>query len=259
MTGTGTSTDPYIVDIWADFVSCAKNPVHIKFADGGGVIDMNKEAPNGIDTTIINGAYVDGNGWTITNLYNKKYAFATSGSISNMRFLNVYSEPDFIDRTYLYDCVISGIFGGGVLTSYRNIQINRCSFNIQCFGTASYLFDASDYSNLNYNIFNHCKIKITNDSPYSKIIRGATLNNCTITGNTSQSKYCLSSFKMYNSILDLEAPNMKMTLSDGSGICIANIEKAPNVSVSGNWQGVNTAQMNDAAYLAGLGFPIGVD
>ncbi len=259
MTGTGTQTDPYIVDNWTDFASVASSSEkYIKFADGGGVIDMNDEAPNGISYSVISSSYVDGNGWIIKNLYNKNNSFTTGGSISNISFLNVYSESEFIYNTSLYKCVVSGKFGSEFFSTYYKKSVDRCSFNIICFGTNGYLTNTHNIGG-EYAVFNHCKINISNASSYYKKFRYANFYNCAFTGETNQTETLFDSNNLYYSVLDVEAPDIDVLLSNASSICIANTEKAPNMRALGNWRGVTTAQMSDAEYLASIGFPIGVD
>lgn len=65
MTGTGTRTDPYVVDSWYGFKEVAiKADKYVKFADGGGTIDM----ADGQAIDVFINANVDGNGWTIKNM-----------------------------------------------------------------------------------------------------------------------------------------------------------------------------------------------
>lgn len=259
MTGTGTQTDPYIVDNWIDLVAAnnKSGTAYIKFADGGGVIDMNEAAPYGVSNVFKSDKYIDGNGWIIKNIHTTG-EFSYAKSVSNLTLLNVYAENDFIYGYNLSNCIITGKFGGRVIFSGYSVNVDRCSFNIDCFGSSSTLTETDHYSS-RYIKFNHCIIKFSNASFYQKKFVGTNFDHCTITGNTNQTGSCFNSCSVYNSIFDIEAPNMEMTLNGGSGICIANTEKAPNVSVSGIWKGVTTAQMSDAEYLAGIGFPIGVE
>ena len=54
MTGTGTQTDPYIVDNWADFVTAlGTSGAYVSFPEVGGVLDMNDIAPEGLSSKIM--------------------------------------------------------------------------------------------------------------------------------------------------------------------------------------------------------------
>ena len=74
MTGSGTQTDPYIVDSWAEFESVVtKSGVIIKFNPDAEnkIIDMNEIYPEGCPSYSIGSSKIYGNGWEIQNLYLK--------------------------------------------------------------------------------------------------------------------------------------------------------------------------------------------
>ena len=70
ITGTGTSADPYVVTTWDELASVtSETGVYIKL---GNNIDMNTEYPEGLTSGLtINCAEIDGEGYTIKNLYFK--------------------------------------------------------------------------------------------------------------------------------------------------------------------------------------------
>ena len=80
MTGSGTQTDPYIVDSWAEFESIGINSnssvyVHFNPDAENKIIDMNEIYPEGCPSYSIGSSEIYGNGWEIQNLYLKNPLF----------------------------------------------------------------------------------------------------------------------------------------------------------------------------------------
>ena len=97
MTGSGTQTDPYIVDSWAEFESVVtKSRVIIKFNPDAKnkIIDMNKIYPEGCPIYKIGtSSQVYGNGWEIQNLYLKNPLFSGGAvTISGFKFTSFNHE-----------------------------------------------------------------------------------------------------------------------------------------------------------------------
>ena len=68
MTGTGTQTDPYIVDNWADLVTAlGTSGAYVSFPEGGGVISMNDIAPEGLSSQITVSCAEETTLWKIKN------------------------------------------------------------------------------------------------------------------------------------------------------------------------------------------------
>jgi hypothetical protein len=193
MTGTGTQTDPYIVDNWDDFITATgESGAYVAFPEGGGVIDVDKVYPLGVPKITMNCTQIDGNGWEIRGLYmdvsGSAITFLPSSTITinDLSFLNVNiksSEHMFFTSasttstrtTTLNNMKISGrfastgesinstVFGGGS-SNYKVTRIlNRCSINLElvgyythfCYSSSGDYKTTINFCNIYLNVMNH--------------------------------------------------------------------------------------------------------
>lgn len=296
MTGTGTQADPYIVDNWPDFVTAVGTyDAYVEFPESGGVIDMNNVAPTGIPEINVACASIEGNGWIIQNLYCKGHkglstAYGRYVSIDKLHFLDFYFDDEGrYDRTgillfgnssddrqgyFFTECQFSGIVNCSYYSddeSKRNglfrqgnywekCLLLRCSINVQLNGYAILL--GGSYYTHNDNRVEWCNIKVSGTSP--RWTKYGDYRNCYITGDSAatgfDASYGSSNFNIVNADFS-SAESFECVGRSGTGIInLINTDLLPDGATIGNgFIGVTTEQLHDAAYLASIGFPIGVD
>lgn len=275
MTGAGTQNDPFIVDNWPDFVTAAETTdAYVEFPEGGGIIDMNNYAPLGISTVNVKCNEINGNGWTIANLYCKDHdAFeqgrAKNVPVTDLHFLDIYFEstgqnmffePYDLSCWYqFYRCSFSGInIGQGGIFRAESV-LEQCSANFCCNGNSA-LIRAGTYP-WGKPINRFCNIRITGDSP--AVLGNAAFENCYFSGKSVVQSIGVTyrsegNFNVFN-IDCTEASAFNCTGNSGA-LNLINTDLLPSGATIGTgFVGVTTAQLHDAAYLASLGFPIGVD
>lgn len=95
-TGTGTATDPYIVDNWTDFLTVCNISASTyilwanKETEEEKVVDFNDIAPYGLETQIQLQGHVDFNDWTLQNVWvrNSSFLYLRSAQLYNLKILN---------------------------------------------------------------------------------------------------------------------------------------------------------------------------
>ena len=102
MTGSGTQTDPYIVDNWNDLISVINHiGVYIEFDNNSEnkIIDMSKIYPMGIGNISCGFKSLNGNGWIIKNIYCPyENLFLNNNNVKsvisfeNLNIINVYKK-----------------------------------------------------------------------------------------------------------------------------------------------------------------------
>jgi len=284
MTGTGTQNDPYIVDTWPDFVTAiGTSGAYVKVADDT-VWDMNSIAPEGITQSLQVNANVDGNGVKIVNLHIENLSAViinANGYLENINFTDVFAKATngnyyFIGRSrnvksgevgrYIsitgkfYGYGTSGsnkriyaIFGNGSDTSFMS-----CSTNVELYGTAQLCKDDSNWDAYSPLLVN-CNLKYVR-LPISGVYawqNHIAVKNSWVEGS-EYTTVCISN-SSENSIFNVSAFG---NITDGnSRTCLLwNSDKIESgVSISSGIKLCSEAQLQDAAYLASIGFPIGVD
>lgn len=280
MTGTGTQADPFIVDNWPDFVTAVETVgAYVAFPEGGGTIDMNSIAPEGITQVAFNCTSIEGNGWNIRNLYvsgHGAFYLHNNLTINNLNFLNFYGDFrgeqarffDNGDNNYQYTfnlCLFSGLLTGthdraGLFIAgyvYSKIRLHRCAINVKLDGNTKLIYSGSSY-NTAANMADFFNIQISGTSP-NVLADKYNYKNCYFSGKSLSriELYNDSNFNIFN-IDFLEAQNFSCYCSNADALNIINKDKLPGVTGGTGFTGVTEAQMLDAAYLSSLGFPIGV-
>ena len=119
MTGSGTQTDPYIVDSWAEFESIGIKSnsqlyVHFNPDSENKIIDMNDIYPEGCPSYNIGSSEIYGNGWEIRNLYLKNPLFYASeyGVVNGFKFTSFRHETSspFLSAAYSYNNAYGCLF-----------------------------------------------------------------------------------------------------------------------------------------------------
>lgn len=262
MTGTGTQADPYIVDNWKEFVTAVGKSGYVKCAENL-TWNMNDIAPEGVDGVTINATEIDGNGLTINNLYligNNGIINNNAVTIKNMSILNLKTKASGCAfyanyRMNLYLVQVSGIIECTAFVRVSSsFYASRCSFNLTFAGNSC--FGSGGSVNLSF-----CNIKLNGISgaAFDGSGRGFNCSDCLIHGIYPFTTLPLA--YSTDNVIDCEFAR-KASISSGSCTNILiNKDKLTNVSsgIPSAFATVTTSQLEDAAYLASLGFPIGVE
>lgn len=284
MTGTGTQNDPYIVDTWPDFVTTiGTSGAYVKVADDT-VWDMNSIAPEGLAQSLQVNANVDGNGATISNLHVENLSAVQinlSGYLENIKFTDVYAKATNGNYYFIgtsdgnksgevgkYISITGKFYGYGANGSNKRIYavfgdrlgtlFTSCSTNVELYGTAQLCKDTIN-SEINAPLLVNCNIRYVR-LPISGVYTWQNrlkVKNSWVEGSEYTTVYVSSSSE--NSIFNISA--FGNVYEGNSRTCLIwNSDKiASGVSVSSNIKLCTEAQLKDAAYLASIGFPIGVD
>lgn len=264
-TGTGTQSDPYLVDNWTDFRTlCVRYGTYITLpADAPDkVLDAAGDVlPSQSDFYLR--ANITGNGWRIRNLFLGNYAVRlTNNHIDNLHFENLA-------------CHYNAFHDGAAFTN--------CSFSIAMTGTAQFISGSS----IGYAVFENCRFSIAmlHTRTAALFEQVTALSGCTIAlhGSTAGMElvnvgaltdcHICGSLTLEGGTLSLNntAGNCVYTLAvAGEGAVLAEtnctlpqlvdvslLADGLTVSISGqNWHGLTTAHLQDAAYLQDvIGFP----
>lgn len=264
MTGTGTQSAPYIVDTWEDFVTAiGTSGAYVKVADDT-IWDMNSIAPEGIERIYCTCAELDGNNAVIQNLYfnaaSEYGAFHFNSSVHDISFLDFLSKQDSASYghalIYLtsnsniqrvkFSGIISGTRNQFIFDGTRYEQVKNCSFNLKMqLGSGKVYISDDNRSALGYFENNHIVIDATNAQLYN-------------------SDYGIHND---NSLIEVKRPEDydEVLRNSNARSTIVRYDKGTEreknyvFDAAGAWHEVTTAQLQDAAYLASIGFPIGVD
>lgn len=267
MTGTGTQSDPFIVDNWADFrtIDTSSSDIYVIWADSENkIIDFNDIQPDGFSSTVNFPANVDFNGWTLRNFHSTaSSSIACNGMIQNLILENFYTTSStLIYGSVLFkNCIFSGIIqSAGNAYMFHGGGITECSMNIRV-NTTGWVEIASGSG------FSSPKTQITNSDLILDISCGSDLEissyrikNSRISGKfqTSASSCAIGDSTSMSNVFNIES-NVPLKYL-GSGISVYNSDLAKSHSYSSSaLKPCTSGQLKDAQYLYSIGFPIGVD
>lgn len=274
MTGTGTSSDPYVPTTWNEFVTAIGTSNAYVSCPADTVWDMNEIAISGIKNTIsVNCVEIQGNNTTIKNLYCSAgclFYFGYNSSVTKncsiyrLNIINFEIENCLIDvgnysGVYYYQSKFSGISNGASKNAIFDcnkqplhfLAINKgCSFNIVAQNGIAF---ATGYYN-NYCVFEHAHIMFNGKNlVYYKDSNAVALNNCLLEGSIDTVDYLRGA----NSVINVDCQSATAySIYDVKNILV-NSDKCN--SIGKGLVAVTTNQLTDAAYLSSIGFPIGVD
>lgn len=292
MTGSGTVSDPYIVDSWSEFESVVtKSNVIIKFNPDAEnkIIDMNGIYPEGCPSYNIGSSEIYGNGWEIQNLYLKNPLFyaATYGVISGFKFTSFRHETSspFLAAEYSYNNAYGCLFEKNSFTGITRsnaflgisgsstIEVYNNSFNLMISDDVTFRLAngiTNEYGNYKKDIaFNNIKIQLTGNSKinpnglFGECYNHKIANNrITVNSNTGCDFSIAQSAAGFsgNVILGSNTGNIS-PLGSGtcSGVNIYNSDTLNYTGTDSKFKGCTTEQMRNAEYLRSIGFAIGVE
>lgn len=260
MTGTGTQADPYIVDNWTDFVTAVgTSDAYVEFVENT-VIEMNEVARTGIGSAInIQCTQLDGKNSTIRNLYltdnanlyfQKANAIIKNFTISNVRRDGTSGSFLHFSQTATFNnCVITGSFGGESVISGVKSYFQSCAITAQ-------VQDCNFAKSTYYD--NRCPNFINSIVKTSGVV--TTTGNAQIFIENSLIKGVLPATTIYRSntsIIDCVVPD-DTALRVTNGKAYVNSDKFGEGVTTTNCTLLTDEQLQDAEYLASVGFPIGV-
>ena len=288
MTGTGTQTDPYIVDNLSDLLSAISNAgayVALDQNSANKVIDFNDDPKWYTKTPFVFACkYLNGNGWSIRNVMVKNCNFlqlapTTYTTIENLNIESAYilstntngniyvlSVPNSdtgSSKLTLKNCKISAVLdalSGNISFSYvrrADMFAYNCSFNVTLKNNA--VINST-------NIWENCNIIVNGNSSQGTPLSFNVLDTCKISGSlicthfstlvvtlTSSSSYNVIDFELIGkSNTDISIRNYGKTLVNTDKLKGFN-----NINLSDSTCGVTSSQMIDADYLNSIGFMIG--
>ena len=272
ITGTGTSADHYIVTTWSELASkTSETGVYIKL---GNTIDMNDEYPEGLTSGLtVNCAQIDGDGKTVKNLYLKSGALITCAGRNstwiNTELLNwVIGNGDSAasitangntSGTYTFNqCKLSGRLNGGgtgnntsFLAASGRIKFTRCSLNMVMTANTSTVNMSADWRNC--CTMEYCNVNFTGetDKTLNIVAVNSYIKGTLASATLNATRYPDGQVSVY-SVLDITAA--AFTANSATNLVLANSEKCS--SIEQYLTSVTTAQLTNAAYLDGIGFPI---
>ena len=291
MTGSGTRTDPYIVDNWSEFESVVtKSRVIIKFNPDAEnkIIDMNNLYPEGCPVyTIGTSSQVHGNGWEIQNLYLKNPLFRGGAvTISGFKFTSFNHETSqaFLLGTSGYRSLFEkNIFSGktcstGFLTPLVSggnygtaIDCYNNSFDLTVYNDVT--FQLADYLNAETTkkdiMFNNIKIHLTGNSKINSnglfgecYYHNFVNNRINVIANTGCDFPIVKKSSGFsgNVILGSNSGAIKPLYSGTcTGVNIYNSDTLNYTGTDSRFKGCTTEQIRNAEYLQSIGFAIGVE
>lgn len=270
--GSGTQTDPYIVDNWEDLkaVSATKD-VYVRLDPNAEckVMDINETSDAlGLQANLPFYANIEGNGWEIRNLCTGSFDIRTNGNtITDLHFVNLICGAlrVFWGSVFCTNCSFSILFlkRGCICVPNGGASFNYCAMNLFFVGTeASTLFYA-------LTTLTGCDIELHGSVKGLKLLETGKMEDCRITGqlHLDDAELTLGSYNKttaYN-IFSVELTGSGQVLSKytSNSICLVNTEQIAEeitVTLLDNWVGVTTSQLQDADYLLNtLYFPCAVE
>ncbi len=275
--GSGTQTDPYIVDTWEDFkyYSTYRNCYVVLDPNAENkVIDLNDtEDRGGMKSSLNIYAYVDGSGWEIRNYVAKNGYYITfhpdnvKRLCKNLHFRNIIGmqERVFYGSFHFEDCSFSGLMLNDA-TLFRSVltaggTFNRCGMHLQLWGS-------STHAVLSNQQMTNCHIHLEGRAPVSIITPNTLtcLQDCLLTGalRLDGGTLVLSGAPQDRNTVTAMAVTGTGTVdltANAEEVCIVDtnlLDTSLTVNLTGtNRLGLTTEQMQDPVYLLEtVGFPI---
>lgn len=283
ITGSGTIEDPFVVETFSELVDKIRfSSSYVKLKQD---IDVSAEFPNGYNTQITISGALNGNNYSIKNLYTFKTNLASmfnfssnsSSSITNCNFTNLniasplfsYASSSLPNRNVITSTNFSGVCSNGVAGQSTYITpppCFSCSFNIDGI--------KSTFGNVRYNLaLENCYIKFKSDATHFFNFNGFVSS---FQGHPKNSYFELDmpnfeKLMEYNSTLttqDIDSSfsncifdimtNKSFSLENNNPInCIINTTHAPKAEIKSGWSGVSEEDWLNKEKLRAAGLAIG--
>lgn len=280
MTGTGTETDPYVVDNIADFrTACGKSDAYVELDKD---IDCNDDETisGGWTTLYIYCKKIDGKGHTIKNIYttadytsNMFVLMNTSltKGIHNLNFENIFFNCNGNESVFhssgagsFNNCNFSGIINSNSAYCFcdASIRATKCTFNFKIYSTGT---DGFAFSCLNME---SCEVKLdvsavtlANSSAAiaryfaNSYLTGIMRFQSVCTGGENLFAYAGNS---YAAMSVANAGNIRFASSTVSLACFYDNDLLENTEFEAhdNVYALTTEQCKDRDYLNSIGFVV---
>lgn len=266
--GSGTQTDPYIVDNWEDLkaVSVTKG-VYVRLDPDAEskVMDINETSDAlGLQENLLFYANIEGNGWEIRNLCTGGYDIRTSGNtLTDLSFVNLISGAlrVFWGSVFCTNCKFSILFVKKPVLSVPNgaSKFTGCAMHLYFLNTPdSVVF----YGN---TTLSYCDIVLDGSVKGLSLLDYGRMENCRVTGQLqlNSGDLTLGSYNKYTAynVIAVAVTGSGQVLSKYASdtLCLVDTELIADgitIALLDNWVGVTTAQLQDAEYLMNtLHFP----
>lgn len=285
--GTGTQSDPYLVNNWTDFCSVKdEDGKYIFWEDlpsSQKIVDLNEEVPGGYaESFTIGSASIDFNGWTIRNLTINVPGLAITNSlgdiaryIKNGIFQNVFLSctlpvgatigyaDDNRNKHYFVNCIISGFWhaNGSVTEEHAQSKytiFDKCAINMSVIvdglvlRTWRYNFD-NTITRLNINtngMITENPLRYNKDSKHIRNINYQNPDSSSIAMIIQKAQNCVY-------IVDSDTKCNYGNSSDATlPITLVRSDNTNDTFDNPTFVAVTDEQLQDADYLFSLGFPI---
>lgn len=267
MAGTGTSTDPYIVNSWAEFLEY--NTVdyigkYVKFPKRA--IDLSIAYPQGLFTGLT--IYPNIIGRTGSSIWRNLCVFGSNntmldfkGSVSNLIVQNVFATG--VNKVFKFGGQVDmsefgcRVVGGSTLTIFdaQSINVNDSAFYLQA--------DASSEINLGSVELNDSNVEFYLNAPTvdtTGAIVNATRFDGKVIANTAFVAGINQGSEEYNqSLWNVLVDSEYVTLADSDYVCYFNSDRMAFTDGSSGWIGVSDTNLGNETYLESVGFSIGDD
>lgn len=264
------------VNSWSEFVAAVAVTGDTVICPQNAIWDMNKIAPEGIAGFPIVSAEVRGNGTEIRNLRVASSINLGGGgdfyqSIDALHFTNFVCEsnPFFVacgiqrqgSRTDFTGCKFSGLLPQDArlfCAVSGNYGDTRPTHFAQCAFTIEYAYNASTATQITSNgTIKYCRMNIQLPNG-SLFYPGASWSYVRIDCPAMTRLHIGSAAA---NVYDGDLPQLTGVIGAAAATypSVYNKDSMPQFSGAANVIGVTEAQLHDAAYLASIGFPIGVE
>lgn len=270
MTGTGTQSDPYIVNNWEDFMSInKKNSPYIEWDKNAEnkVVDFNEIRPQGYSSTVNMGSHTKYNGWVFRNFYSTASTALQFGSagetISGVTFENfywqvpasasyfLYCEGNYNYKSVFYNCIFSGRIAVPGSGDFCSEYLTRCALNLS-------ISSLSDTFRISYQDIESSDIVLDVAKSANFEMSYYSVKNSRISGKVSATSVKIGGGSSGYNIISLESD--KPLTYTGNAISVYNSDLAEKSSSSSSaFKACTTEQLKNAEYLYSIGFPIGID
>lgn len=294
MTGSGTATDPYVVDNWEDFLTVCNvsASTYIVWANKDTpekkIVDFDYIAPYGLENQIQLKGHIDFNNWTLQNvwvrnssflylrsaqLYNLKISNAKWDTNTNTAFIHIFDtyteQGDFQNVDISLELVGSGSSALSIInfeTNYAKIK----GLGLSVYGTAT---TAVALINSQVSVGApviassiHCELQ-ANLSNNANVLNRAAFAQCDISGyylDDSESESPIVVGGTYSSCNYIRLHSNKAVKYGGSGISLKVDERYEGEIVRPNLLTAEekvlvvspTQAVNNQAEILNAGFPL---
>lgn len=273
LTGTGTQTDPYIVDTWEDFCTAVSTLGAYVEVKPNTVWDFNEIAPTGLPETTIKCIQINGNDCELHYPYVRDHFLfinASGAIINKLHILKLNAEGASSSAGFFrtnsigtqgecHFCRFSGTLTGSAGYAYfhnANHQASdiyfNCSVNLECSGNAQITWGSFN----DYPRFTDCNIVLNCSAVTAFQALGLIRSQLDYTSNSNVELYIdagssLSTIypKTNGGTINNASGTSALILADSSGIGSATT--VTNVTLC------TPEQLNNAAYLTSIGFLTG--